>query len=87
MTKTFKIGEYAVGGIIRAQVKYKRGRLMAIISCIDWESKEELHKTSVQADMIHTSLYISEYLNNNTSHYWAEKVKVWIDQAIQKVKQ
>lgn len=87
MTKTFKIGEYATGGVIRAQVKYARGRLMAIVSCLEYESMEELYKTSVEVDMIHTDFYINEFLENNTSHYWSEKVKAWIDQAIQKVKQ
>ena len=87
MTKTFKIGEYAVGGIIRAQVKVRRGRLMIFLSCIGWYSKEVITSSEVQANMIHTNQVIEEYLNQMTTPYWADKVKQWVDQAIEKVNQ
>ncbi len=86
MTKTFKIGEYAVGGIIKAQVKVRRGRLMVFLSCLDWDTKEVITSSEVQANMIHTNQVVEEYLIQMTSSYWADKVKQWIDQAVEKVK-
>ena len=86
MTKTFKIGEYAVGGIIKAQVKVRRGRLMVFLSCLDWDTKEMVSAIEVQANMSHTDRCIEEYLNI-TSSYWDEKVKSWIDEAVEKVSQ
>ncbi len=86
MTKTFKIGEYAVGGIIKAQVKVRRGRLMVFLSCLDWNTKEMVSALEVQANMSHTDRYVEEYLENNTSYYWSDKVKSWVDQAVEKVK-
>lgn len=86
MTKTFKIGEYAVGGIIKAQVKVRRGRLMVFLSCLDWNTKEMVSALEVQANMSHTDRYVEEYLEDNTTPYWADKVKSWVDQAVEKVK-
>lgn len=86
MTKTFKIGEYAVGGIIKAQVKVRRGRLMVFLSCLDWDTKDVVTVLEVQANMIHTNQVIEEYLIQMTTPYWADKVKQCIDQAIEKVK-
>lgn len=87
MTKTFKIGEYAVGGIIKAQVKVRRGRLMVFLSCLGWYTKEMITALEVQANMSHTDRYVEEYLDNNTTSYWAEKVKAWVDEAVVKVNQ
>lgn len=86
MTKTFKIGEYAVGGIIKAQVKVRRGRLMVFLSCLDWDTKDIVTVLEVQANMIHTNQVIEEYLIQMTTPYWADKVKSWVDQAVEKVK-
>jgi hypothetical protein len=86
MTKTFKIGEYAVGGIIKAQVKVRRGRLMVFLSCLDWDTKEMITALEVQANMSHTDRCIEEYLSI-TSSYWDEKIKSWIDEAVVKVNQ
>jgi|APGre2960657373_1045057.scaffolds.fasta_scaffold791043_1 hypothetical protein len=66
MKKTFKIGEYAVGGIIRVSTQ-PRG--VFSVECIDWNTKEVIGLRYVHGfDELFDSL---EYL---TTFYFADKI-------------
>ena len=67
MTKTFKIGEYAIGGIIKIK---KQGDLMEA-QCFDWNNKLPINgvgcKTTSRGEM-------DNFLNEVTSCYYADKI-------------
>jgi hypothetical protein len=67
MTKQFKIGEYAIGGIIK--VSKTKGQV--IIQALDWNTKKP-----VRSDFfyMHEHYRIHEYLNELTSCYYADKL-------------
>jgi hypothetical protein len=70
-TKAFKIGEYAVGGII--QVNIIGGIIQ--IKALDWNTKQPVASRQLPLTATNT---IEEYLNELTSYYYAEKVMEWI---------
>lgn len=73
-TKTFKIGEYAKGGIIKAEI-LKNGK--ARISCLDYFDKtllDEWEGTGYHA--------LREALEDWTSIYYADQVLEWIKSKI-----
>lgn len=71
--KQFKIGEYALGGIIDVQTN---DRLRTVeIQARDYRSKAIVQSsTFAQANV----QLMDEYLNDLTSYYYAEKVLNWI---------
>ena len=73
-TKSFKIGEYAVGGIIQVQLTGKT----VIIKALDYNDKSLVEAGSTTTDTQGFENQIDEYLNKLTSHYYAEKIKTWI---------
>jgi hypothetical protein len=73
-TKTFKIGEYAVGGIIRATVAKKAVKIQAL----DWTTKQVVSERSFTHDFSLSKWDIESYLNDLTSCYYADKVLNWI---------
>lgn len=70
-TKAFKIGEYAVGGII--QVNIIGGIIQ--IKALDWNTKQPVASRQLPLTATNT---IEEYLNDLTSVYYAEKIMEWI---------
>lgn len=76
-TKTFKIGECAIGGII--QVKTTSN--IVKIKALDWHTKEVVMEDSF---LIEDSFFydpfqrVDDYLNELTSCYYADKVLSWI---------
>ena len=73
-TKTFKIGEYAMGGIIQVQIT---GKIIQVF-VKEWDTKEVLRTgtTSTQDEGVERKL--SDFLNDVTTSYYAEKVMKWI---------
>jgi len=71
--KQFKIGEYALGGIIDVQTN---DRLRTVeIQALDYRTKVNVQSgTFAQANV----QLMDEYLNELTSYYYAEKVLNWI---------
>lgn len=63
--KTFKIGEYCMGGIIKADNKKNHMH----IQVLDWNTKEVLRDWKCTDQM---EAY--EYLIDVTTHYYADKV-------------
>ncbi len=86
-TKTFKIGEYCKGGIITAEVSDKEVTVIAK----DWDTSKGYNKGSDQSgakefDRLTVSLdnqnahrEVSQFLNDLTSHYYAEQVMDWME--------
>lgn len=73
-TKSFKIGEYAIGGIIRVNKEQDVIRVQAL----DWVSKQP-----IMEDRFHTEIsgylnQIDHFLNQLTTSYYADKVLGYI---------
>jgi hypothetical protein len=63
--KTFKIGEYAIGGIIKAGKKDG----IYIVSVIDWSSNKQIMQNSSR-----DILYIQSFLHDVTTDYYTDKI-------------
>jgi hypothetical protein len=66
MKKTFKIGEYAMGGIIRVSTK-PHG--VFSVECIDWDTKEV-----IQWRYVHGFDELFKFLECLTTFYFADKI-------------
>ena len=77
-TKTFKIGEYAVGGII--QVRTTSNSIN--IDALDWNSKQKIMGREFQVRAMNLTNEIDNYLNELTSSYYAEKVLDFIKENV-----
>jgi hypothetical protein len=87
MTKTFKIGEYAVGGIITVIIN--KGEITIINK--EWDDSAGFNKKSNQSNAKELSRYIVmnnndnayiklyDILNELTSHYYTEEIIKWIN--------
>lgn len=73
-TKTFKIGECCIGGIIKITITGK----VIEISILDWYSKTVLHKSTVSSDDDGAFWKIKDFLNEMTSSYYTNKCMDWI---------
>ena len=78
-TKTFKIGEYAIGGIIKVDIS---GQVLAI-KALDWNSKKEVLNGSFTADESDARLNVFNFLNELTSSYYSDKIIQWIESKIE----
>jgi len=73
-TKSFKIGEYAIGGIIKVNVDLTT----ITIQALDYYSKAVVSENTY--DLEDESYWsINDYLNELTSSYHAEKVMEYIE--------
>jgi hypothetical protein len=72
--KTFKIGEYAIGGIITAETSENR----IDINALDWNTKEVQRSGTFFLSELNSDFRVMEYLEELTSFYYAEKVMKWI---------
>lgn len=70
MTKEFKIGEYAVGGIIKVTIT----RVLKI-EALDYNTKKLVESHTLDKD---DNMAIDDCLNELTSSYYADKVLTWI---------
>jgi hypothetical protein len=85
-TKTWKIGEYAVGGVITVQITYDT----IIVINKEWDysagsnrgsnqsKAKELTRKMVLIDEPGAYMDIDKFLNNITTYYYAEKILDWI---------
>lgn len=78
-TKSFKIGEYAVGGIIKAEVKGK----VILIKALDYYSKKEVQTGSVLATENNAKFKLDNFLNELTSSYYADKILKWVESKVE----
>jgi hypothetical protein len=73
-TKIFRIGEYAVGGIIESTVN----KDSITICARDWNTNKIISQKTFEVRSYDLFMKIDEYLNELTSSYYAEKVLKWI---------
>lgn len=73
-TKKFKIGEYAVGGIIQVDIK---GKVLSI-KALDYNTKKEVVGGSIMSNDYDAYWKVSSYLHELTSSYHADKIMEYI---------
>lgn len=86
MVKTFKIGEYAVGGIIKASVKPYRGSIRCKVEFQDYGTRVPVITIAIQLGLSHSMEQIDSFLEAHTSYYYAEQVSQWIQSSYLKQK-
>ena len=74
-TKQFKIGECAIGGIIKVDIN---GKLIQI-KALDYYSKEQVSSGSGLTNEIGSKSKIQWYLEDLTTVFYADKVMKWIE--------
>lgn len=75
-TKSFKIGEYAIGGIIKVDIA---GNLVGI-HALDWSTKKPVKGNSFKVtNTLRPFQEIDSFLNDLTSSYYAGKILEWIE--------
>jgi hypothetical protein len=77
--KTFKIGEYAVGGKVYVQINGK----VIQIQFRDWNTDEVIHKGSVLSSQDSSERQIRNFLEDYTTPYYADKVLEWIKSKVE----
>jgi hypothetical protein len=89
-TKTFKIGEYAKGGVITVEI---HGKIITVIGK-DWDFSTGSRRSSDQSkakeftrgtadatdEGVRRKLY--EFLSDLTTHYYTEKIIEWIESKV-----
>ena len=85
-TKTFKIGEYCVGGIISVEIT---GKVLTIINK-EWDTStgytkrsnqsnaKELSRATGMINEFNWERKASDYLHELTTSYYADKIMDWI---------
>lgn len=73
MKKTFKIGEYAVGGIVTVDIK-KDGAIT--IKALEYTSKAFVQGRTF---LTFNHFNVVMYLNELTSSYYADTIMEWIE--------
>lgn len=77
-TKTFNIGEYAVGGRIKVDINGKT----VSIKALDWNSKKEVRGKTINSEDYNAHWQVDYFLFDLTSSYYAGKIMEWIKSKI-----
>ena len=77
-TKTFKIGEYAIGGIIQVRTTSQS----ISIDALDWNSRQKIMGREFQVRAVNVTNEMDNYLNELTSSYYANKVMDFIKENV-----
>lgn len=72
--KTFRIGEYAVGGIIRVRINLNS----VFIQALDWDTEKEVCSDSFPLES-ESYWLISDRLHELTTAYYADKILKFIE--------
>ena len=74
--KTFKIGEYAIGGIITVRIV----DTIVGINALDWNTKRVVMNDTFQIRGVYGPdfQHVDNYLNELTTCYYAGKILDWI---------
>jgi hypothetical protein len=84
-TKQFKIGEYAMGGIIRVDVtKESPDYKLVEVKALDWNTKNVLMADWAETDNGNWRRNIDNTLNEMTTSYYSAMILNWIDNAVAK---
>lgn len=73
-TKSFKIGECAVGGIIKIDITGK----VIQVKALDWYTKQVVSSGSAMSDDNNCEYKLDEYLTDLSTSYYASKILDWI---------
>jgi len=76
--KQFKIGEYAIGGIISINITGK----VIQVKALDYFTKKEISSSTELSTDEEARRKLDEYLNYLTSYYYAEKILEWVESKI-----
>lgn len=74
--KQFKIGEYAVGGIIEVVISDNDNLIH--ITARDYFTKDHVTSTVVPVVHIEAERNTDKFLNDLTTSYYADKIMTWI---------
>lgn len=77
-TKTFKIGECAIGGIIKVQITGK----VVLVQALDWDTKEVVSSGSCMTTDEDWDFKTERYLQDLSTYYYAEKIMEWINSKV-----
>ena len=77
-TKQFKIGEYAVGGIIKVTIV---GKIIKIED-LDYFSKKQVSSGTCLSTDYNAYWKVQNYLNDLTTSYYTSKIMDWIESKI-----
>lgn len=90
-TKTFKIGEYAKGGVITVEI---RGKVITIIGK-DWDfnagsnkgssqkNAEEFTRGTILSTQEDARRQIENFLLDLTTSYWSDTILKWIESKVE----
>ena len=73
--RTFRIGEYAVGGIIRVRINLES----IFIQTLDWDTEKEVTRNSFPLND-ESYWLIMDRLHELTSSYYAERIMKFIEE-------
>lgn len=89
-TKTFKIGEYAKGGIITVEI---RGKIITVIGK-DWDfstgsrkssdqsNAKEFTRKTVETTDSNVERKLTEFLHDLTTSYYTDQIMKWIESKV-----
>jgi len=82
-TKQFKIGESALGGIIRVDVtKEAKDYSLVEVKALDWNSKKVVMADWAETDNNRWQASIDNTLHEMTSSYYADKIMNYIKEQL-----
>ena len=82
-TKQFKIGERALGGIIRVDVtKEAKDYSLVEVKALDWNSKKVVMSDWAETDNSQWQASIDNTLHEMTSSYYADKIMNYIKEQL-----
>jgi hypothetical protein len=85
-TKQFKIGEYAMGGIIRVDItKEEPDRSLIEVKAIGWDSRQTLMADWAETDHVKWYNQILNTLNEMTTSYYADNIMNYIKEQVNKL--
>ena len=76
-TKSFKIGECAIGGIIKVDINGWSGDIIQI-KALDWNTKKVVKELVVLSTEPQYSQRVEDFLNDLTTCYYAGKIMEWM---------
>ena len=78
MKKTFKIGEYCIGGILAIEITDSQ----ITVKCKDYNTKKVVRETNFNRDIANLRRHIDNELHELTSSYYADNAMKWIESKI-----
>lgn len=87
-TKRFRIGEYAIGGIIEARVtKEEPDRELVEVKALEWNNPSRVVMSDwAETDAQHWNYKIDNTLNEMTTSYYSDTIMEWINEQLRVIK-